>query len=167
MAEQGPGKAYREGLSLVQLLKMFPDEDTARNWYEEQVWPQGPYCPYCGSFNVQSNIKHPTMTHRCRECPNRKMFSVRTGTILQSSKLPFQVWVIGINLFTTGIKGTSSMKLHRDLDITYKSAWHLVHRLRKAFETETPEFEGPVDVDEARVSRYLPSLVCKAYGTVH
>ena len=149
MAKQGPGKAYRKGISLVQLLKMFPDNDTARKWYEEQVWPQGPYCPYCGTFNVQSNIKHPTMTHRCRECPNRKMFSVRTGTVLQSTKLSFPEWVIGIYLFTTGIKGTSAMKLYRDLDVTYKTAWHLAHRLRKAFETDTPEFAGPVEVDEA------------------
>ena len=149
MAKSGPGKAYRKGLSLVQLLKMFPDEDTARKWYEKQVWPQGPYCPRCGTFNVQSNIKHPTMTHRCRECPNRKMFSVRTGTILQSTKLSFQEWVIAIYLFTTGIKGTSAMKLHRDLGISYKSAWHLAHRMRKAFETESPKFDGPVEVDEA------------------
>ena len=149
MAKKAPGKAFRKGLSLIQLLKMFPDEQTARNWYEQQVWPQGPYCPKCGTFNVQSGIKHPTMTHRCRDCPKRPMFSVRTGTILQSSKLSFQVWVIAIYLFTTGIKGTSSMKLHRDLDVTYKTAWHLAHRLRKAFETDTPEFAGPVEVDEA------------------
>ncbi|MCY3773556.1 MAG: IS1595 family transposase [Gemmatimonadetes bacterium] len=129
-------------MSLVELLKKFNTEEKARKWYEEQVWPQGPCCPKCGTFNVQSNIKHPTMTHRCRECPNRKMFSVRTGTILQSSKLSFQVWVIEIYLFTTGIKGTSSMKLRRDLDVTCKTAWHLAHRLRKAFETERLDFPG-------------------------
>ncbi|MDE2848103.1 MAG: IS1595 family transposase [Gemmatimonadota bacterium] len=145
----GPGKSFRKGMSLIELMNTFNTEEKARKWYEKQVWPQGPYCPKCGTYNVQSGIKHPTMTHRCRECPNRKMFSVRTGTILQSSKLSFRVWVISIYLFTTGIKGTSSMKLHRDLEITYKSAWHLSHRLRKAFETETPEFAGPVEVDEA------------------
>ena len=149
MAKAGPGKAYRKGLSLVQIMKMFPDEETARMWYEEQVWPQGPYCPKCGTYNVQSEIKHPTMTHRCRECLKRPMFSVRTGTLLQSSKLSFQVWVIVIYLFTTDIKGTSSMKLHRDLDVTFKTAWHLAHRMRKAFDAETPEFASPVEVDES------------------
>ena len=133
----------------MQLFRMFPDEKTARTWYEKQVWPNGPRCPKCGTDNVQANIKHKTMTHRCRQCMGKPRFSVRTGTLLQSSKLPFRTWVIAIYLFTTGIKGTSSMKLHRDLDVTYKTAWHLSHRIRKAFEMDTPEFEGPAEVDEA------------------
>ena len=77
------------------------------------------------------------------------MFTLRTGTVLQSSKLSYLVWVIAMYLFTTGIKGTSSMKLHRDLDVTYKSAWHLSHRLRKAYQAETSKFTGLVEVDEA------------------
>lgn len=149
MPQKAPGKAHREGLSLMQLFRMFPDEKTARNWYEKQVWPNGPQCPKCGTSNVQENIKHKTMTHRCRECEGKPRFSVRTGTLLQSSKLPFRTWVIAIYLFTTGIKGTSSMKLHRDLDVTYKTAWHLSHRMRKAFEADAPEFAGPAEVDEA------------------
>ncbi len=149
MAQNGPGKAYRKGLSLIEITKMFPDEKTARRWFEKQRWPQGPYCPQCGSFNVQSNAKHKTQTHRCRECKKSPFFSVRKGTVMEGSNLGLQVWAIAIFVFTTGIKGTSSMKLHRDLAITYKSAWHLAHRLRKAFETETPEFAGPVEVDEA------------------
>ena len=149
MAKNGPGKTHRKGLSIIDVTKMFPDNDAARKWFEEQRWPQGPYCPKCGTFNVQPGIKHKTMTHRCRECKGRPFFSVRKGTIMDSSNLSFQVWAIAIYLFTTGIKGTSSMKLHRDLDVTYKTAWHLAHRLRKAFETATPEFAGPVEVDEA------------------
>ena len=148
MSKSGPGKSYREGLSLVKLFEMFPDEQSARKWWEEQRWPKGPYCPVCRTFNVQSGIKHKTMTHRCRECEGKPRFSSRTGTPLQSSKLPYRTWVIAIYLFTTGIKGTSSMKIHRDLEITYKSAWHLTHRIRKAFDQEAPQFAGPVEVDE-------------------
>ena len=140
MAKRGPGKAYRKGLSIIEITRMFPDEYTARTWFEQQRWPKGPYCPKCGTFNVQSGIKHKTMTHRCRECKGRPFFSVRKGTVMEGSNLSLQIWAIGIYLFTTGIKGTSSMKLHRDLDVTYKSAWHLAHRLRKAFESDTPEF---------------------------
>ena len=149
MAQIAPGKSYRKGMSLMELFRMFPDEDTARKWYEQQVWPNGPRCPECGTYNVQCGITHKTMTHRCRECQGKPRFSVRTGTLLQSSKLPFRVWVIAIYLVTTGIKGTSAMKLHRDLEITYKTAWHLAHRIRKAFESDTPKFTGPVEVDEA------------------
>ena len=75
------------------------------------------------------------MTHRCRDCPNRPMFSLRTGTVMQGSNLGYQTWAIAIYLLTTGIKGTSSLKLHRDLEITQKSAWFLMHRLRKSLRT--------------------------------
>ena len=69
MAQQAPGKSHRQGISVKQLMKMFPTEEAARKWLESEIWPQGPYCPHCGSFNVQSGIKHSSMTHRCRDCP--------------------------------------------------------------------------------------------------
>ena len=70
------GKSHRKGLSLVKLMEMFPNDETARQWIEKIVWPNGPSCPKCGSFNVQSNIKHKTMTHRCRDCEDKPRFSV-------------------------------------------------------------------------------------------
>ena len=150
MSRKSSGKAHRQGISLVKLHRMFPDDDAARAWLEKQIWPQGPYCPHCGSFNVQAGIKHRTMTHRCRDCPNRPQFSLKTGTIMQASNLGYQTWAIAIYLLTTNLKGIATMKLHRDLEISYKSAWHLAHRLRKAFESgEAPVFQGPVEADEA------------------
>lgn len=67
---------------------------------------------------------------------------------MQSSKLGYRVWAIAIYLFNTSIKGTSSMKLHRDLGITQKSAWHLAHRIREAWGDQQEVFLGPVEVDE-------------------
>ena len=96
----------------------------------------------------QSGIKHKTMTHRCRDCNERPMFSLKTGNIMEGSKLGYQTWAIAIYQVTTSLKGVSSMKLHRDLEITQKSAWHLAHRLRKALGTGEPLFSGPVEVDE-------------------
>ena len=78
----------------------------------------------------------------------RKFFSVRTGTAMQNSNLGFQVWVLASYLLSTGIKGTSSMKLHRDLGITQKSAWHLAHRIRESWKKDKGFFAGPVEVDE-------------------
>ena len=69
------------------------------------------------------------MTHRCRTC--REWFSVRTGTVMQNSKLGYQVWVFASYLMSTSLKGASSMKLHRDLEVKQKTAWHLAHRLRE------------------------------------
>ncbi len=132
MANKAPGKHYREGLSLKELFKMFPDDAAAENWFTTTRWPDGIHCPYCGSTNVQTGAKHKTMPYRCREKECAKRFSVKTKTFMESSKLGFQDWLIAMYLLSTGLKSVSSMKLHRDLNITQKSAWHLAHRLRKA-----------------------------------
>ena len=147
MTKKGPGKADRRGISLMEIMKRFPDQETAERWFIETRWPDGPHCPHCGSVNVQSGAKHPTMPFRCRTC--RKRFSVRTGTAMAASNLDYQVWAIAIYLLTTSLKGVSSMKLHRDLNITQKTAWHLAHRLRQSWEQEPAQFAGPVEVDEA------------------
>ena len=149
MAHKAPGKSDREGISLVKLMKLYPDDAGARGWFESKIWPDGPYCPRCGSFNVQAGIKHKTMTHRCRDCDGRPMFSLKTGNIMQGSNLGYQTWAIALYLVATNLKGVSSMKLHRDLEITQKSAWHLAHRIRKAFENgKSLPFSGPVEADE-------------------
>lgn len=155
MAQSAPGKHYRKGISLIEITRMFPDDQAAERWFTEGRWPHGPHCPHCGSVNVQSGAKHKTMPYRCREKECAQRFSVRTATAMEASNLGFQVWAIAIYLVATNLKGVSSMKLHRDLDITQKSAWHLAHRLRTAL-AEDPEspsfggwpFAGPVEVDE-------------------
>lgn len=76
------------------------------------------------------------------------MFSLKTGTLMEGSKLGYQTWALAIYLVTTNLKSVSSMKLHRDLGITQKSAWHLAHRLRKAYEAGDALLTGPVEVDE-------------------
>ena len=148
MAHKGPGKANRKGISLTKLIGMFPDDDKAREWFERKIWPGGPHCPYCGSFNVQAGIKHKSMTHRCRDCEDRPMFSLKTGNVMEGTKLGYQTWAIATYLVTTNLKGISSMKLHRDLEITQKSAWHLAQRLRKAMADDAQLFEGPSEADE-------------------
>ena len=146
-----PGKSHRRGLTLLQVAEKFSDEEKAREWLESLRWPDGPTCPYCGTTNVQANIKHKTMTHRCRECPKKPMFTVRIGTIMEQTRLKYRVWAIGMYLYTTNLKGISSMRLHRELGITQKSAWFVLHRLRKAAETGRGVFAGPVEVDETYV----------------
>ena len=94
------------------------------------------------------------MTHRCRDCytgKSKTMFSIKTGTVMEGSNLKYRAWAVGIYLFTTNIKGVSSMRLHRELGISQKAAWFMLHRLRMAFEGETGPFEGPVEVDETHM----------------
>ena len=90
------------------------------------------------------------MPYHCREC--RLFFSAKTNTVMHSSKLGYRKWAIAIYIVTTGIKGTSSMKLHRDLEISQKTAWHLAHRIRETWADGTGDvFAGPVEVDETYI----------------
>ena len=151
MARNAPGKHFRKGLSLRDLTKRFPDDVTAEQWFINQRWPEGVLCPYCGSDNVQTGTKHKSMPFRCRAKECAKRFSVKTGTIMQSSKVGYQTWIFAMYLLTTNLKGISSMKLHRELGITQKSAWHLAHRLRDSFVSGNKKMAGPVEADETYV----------------
>ena len=148
MAKKAPGKAFRKGISLIELFRMFPDDTTAETWFAETRWPKGPACPHCGSTHVLSGAKHATMSYRCREKGCRKRFSVKTGTVMEASNIGYQKWAIAIYLALTSLKSISSMKLHRELKISQKSAWHMAHRLRRAFAENGTPFTGPVEVDE-------------------
>ncbi len=147
MTDTAPGKAHREGLSLMQLTEMFPTEDSAREWFEARIWPNGERCcGHCGSLRTRK-ASHAKMPYWCSDC--RSYFSVRTGTALESSKLPFRKWAFAIYLEITSLKSVSSMKLHRDLDISQKAAWFMLHRLRETWVGPGGNsFGGPVEVDE-------------------
>ena len=146
MAHKAPGKAFRQGLSIAALFRMFPDDATAEQWFTEVRWPDGVHCPKCDSDNIQERATRKPQPYRCRSC--RKDFSVKTDTLMHNSPLGCQTWAIAIYLMTTGLKGVSSMKLHRDLDVTQKTAWHLSMRIRETFEDDRVAFQGPVEVDE-------------------
>ncbi len=146
---KAPGKAYRNGITLMQLADMFPDEEAARKWFEARIWPDGRHCPRCKSTRT-CEASHAKMPYWCTDC--RSYFSVKVGTVMQASKLPLRKWAYAIYLHMTNLKGISSMKLHRDIGIGQYTAWHLLQRIRKAFEENDDNlFGGPVEVDETYV----------------
>ncbi len=147
--QKGPGKWFRKGISLAEVVRMFPDDLSAEQWFVSVRWPEGPACPDCGSHNVLVGCAHPSMPYRCRPCDKR--FSVRSGTVMADSKLGYQTWALAIYLLSTCIKGISSLKLRRELGISQKSAWHLGHRLRAGFARPGGLFGGPVEVDEVYI----------------
>ena len=149
MAHKAPGKHYREGMSLVEVMRKFPDDAAAERWFTKVRWPDGVHCPHCGSTNVQDGTKHKTMPYRCRDC--RKWFSVKTGTVMQSSKLGLQVWAVASYLLTTGLKGQSEHETASRFGITQKSAWHLAHRIRETWAKKNEPMAGPVEVDETYI----------------
>ena len=134
-------------LSLLELFELFGSNEGAEEWFIKARWPDGLGCAYCNGERVGERGNHPTQRFHCLDC--MKFFSVKTNSIMHSSKLSYQKWAIAIYLFVTHPKGVSSYQLHRDLGVTQKTAWHLAHRIRKAFETDDPGlFFGPVEVDE-------------------
>ena len=142
----GPGKSHRKGISLIELAEMFPSEEAAVKWFEGVVWPTEQCCGHCGSTRT-TEASHKTMPYWCTDC--RSYFSVRTGTVMERSKIPVRKWVYAIYLDLTSLKGVAAMKLHRDLGIGYRAAWFLQQRIREAFGAEGPVlFGGPVEVDE-------------------
>ena len=112
-------------------------------------WPDGVVCPFCDSGDGVSERKsRKPQPYNCRAC--RKDFSVKTGSIMHGSKLPLSTWAIAFYLFSTHLKGVSSMKLHRDLNVTQKTAWHLAHRIRETLQANgVGVFHGPVEADES------------------
>ena len=148
--QSGPGKSYRKGISLIEAVQKFSDEQKANAWFVERRWPEGIRCAHCESDNVTVRTsKRKTPQYRCGTC--KGIFTVKTGTIMHDSKLPLSKWAIAFYLFSTNLKGVSSMKLHRDLGITQKAAWHMAHRIRETWDVETTPFDGPVEVDETYI----------------
>lgn len=150
MTQKAPGRSDREGLSVIQLFQMFPNEATARKWLEDIRWPGGErHCPHCGSFKTAPVKNEIPMPYHCGEC--REYFSVKTGTVMQSSKVPLQKWVIAMYLLSTSLKGVSSMKLHRDLGLTQKTAWALAQKIRQGWVDGGGKLDGQVEVDETYI----------------
>ena len=141
-----PEEVNQTGISVIELIDMFPDEDSAKQWFESICWPEKRYCGHCGSTNTREAKNHKSMPYWCSNC--RSFFSVKTGTVMQSSRLPLRKWIIAMYLMCTNLKGMSSMKLHRDLGITQKSAWYLEQRIRECWARESNLLSGIVEVDE-------------------
>ncbi len=147
MSQKAPGKSHREGVSLLELFDMFPDEEAATEWFETICWSEGRKCGKCNSTKTSPVKSGKPMPYWCTNC--RSYFSVRTGTAIARSNVPLRKWAIAIYLCLTSLKSVSSMKLYRDLKVSQPTAWFMLHRIRQAWAGESDdEFSGPIEVDE-------------------
>ena len=150
MAKQSaPGKSYRKGITLIEAVSKFAPVEQSEEWFVEQRWPNGVTCPRCDSDDIMVRPNRKPMPFRCKAC--WKDFSVTWGTLLHRSKIPLNKWAIAFYLYSTNLKGVSSMKLHRDLGITQKSAWYMAHRIRESWNAAADKFAGPVEADETYI----------------
>ena len=148
MAKNAPGKAHREGITIVELMDMFPTEDAAVAWFESVIWPDGErHCGKCGSTRTREVQNAKPMPYWCTDC--RSYFSVRTGTPIARSNVPLRKWAIAVYLCLTSLKSVSSMKLSRDIGVKQSTAWFMLHRIREAWAVDDDDqFDGPVEADE-------------------
>ena len=139
-------------MTLIQILRM--TEQEAREFLEDLRWPNGSVCPHCG--NTGDNYRLTGKSHRaglykCKVC--RKQYTVTTNTIMHRSHLPLIKWIAAFYMMVSSKKGISAHQIHRILDVTYKTAWFMCHRIRHAMKTD--EFAlaltGTVEVDETYV----------------
>ena len=138
---------------------IYSDNDAARRHLESIRWPDGPYCPHCGELEnvhgMEGESHAPGLCY-CRSC--RMKFSVTVGTVFERSHIPLSKWLFAVDLMASSKKGVSAHQMHRTLNITYKSAWFLAHRIREAMRSGglLPPLGGPggvIEADETYIGR--------------
>ena len=126
---------------------MFPTEEHVIEYFEKLLWKNIPVCPHCGS--QRSTPRPERKGHRCKDC--RKYYSVKVSTIFEKSQIPLQKWLFAIYLIVTARKGISSLQLSKELDITQKSAWLLLHRIREVCNKDSGLLSGIIEIDETYI----------------
>ena len=134
-------------ISTFQLFKMFPDQESARLYLESRLWPNGAKCPICASSERIGTRKGGY--YRCNACSED--FTVRTGTIFERSHVPLHKWLYAMYLLVTSRKGISSLQLSKEIGITQKSAWFVLHRLREACGDDLTKLKGIIEIDETYI----------------
>ena len=134
-------------ISTFQLFQMFPDQETARTYLEGRLWPNGPRCPVCGLG--ERLTARAGGYFRCNAC--KEDFTVRTNTIFERSHVPLHKWIYAMYLLVTARKGISSMQLAKEIGITQKSAWFVLHRLREACGPNMSKLRGIIEIDETYI----------------
>jgi transposase-like protein len=131
-------------ISTFELFETFPNQETARTYLEERLWPNGPKCPVCGLG--ERITPRASGFYRCNQC--KEDFTVRTGTIFERSHVPLHKWIYAMYLLVTARKGISSMQLAKEIGVTQKSAWFALHRLREACGSGLEKLRGIIEIDE-------------------
>ena len=133
--------------SIIQLLEQFPDEQAAREYFEEARWGGKPQCPDCGSLG--KHIKSRPGVLRCTDAKCRRQFTVRVGTIMEATKIGYRKWLLAMHTFHVSRKGISSLQLAKEIGVTQKTAWFMGHRIREAMaQGGDAMLGGIVQVDE-------------------
>lgn len=137
--------------SLSQVITYFSDEEVCAEYLENLIWNGKPSCPHCNKSCKPYSIEK-GKRYKCDNKTCHKKFSRTVGTVFENSKLPLSKWFIAIYLCTSRKTGTSSHQLARDINVTQKTAWFMLHRIREMLKENAPEIiEDHVQIDETSV----------------
>jgi transposase-like protein len=132
---------------------IFSNADKAREHLEGIRWPNGSICPHCGETEQTGKLEgksHRPGLYKCYSCNGH--FTVTVGTVFEDSKIPLNKWILAAHLMASSKKGYSAHQLHRTIEVSYKTAWFMMHRLREAMKTTFSEPMGGgggiIEVDE-------------------
>jgi len=144
--------------TLREAIIHFADEDNAHAFMVAIRWPEGPQCPFCGTFNVTLLSTRRVFKCRTKEC--RKQFTVKRGTIFEDSPLPLGLWFAAAWLISNCKNGVSSYEIARDLDVCQKTAWFILHRLRRAMKSGSFDKKlcGIIEADETYIGGKLKNM---------
>ncbi|MCY3813410.1 MAG: IS1595 family transposase [Gammaproteobacteria bacterium] len=145
------GKRIAETISIPQLYRMFPDDAACRKWLEQVLWNGKPVCPRChGSDKVSKGpASKPEGYYWCKPC--RRFFTVTVGTCMHSTKADLQHWVYAFYTVLTARKGVSALQISKELGVQYRTAWHMLHRVREACGRDDFTVGNVVEVDETYI----------------
>ena len=122
-------------ISTFELFDLFPDEETARLYLEDRLWPHGPICSECKSGErITVRKGEQRGYYHCNAC--KWDFTIRTATIFERSHVALHKWIYAMYLLVTARKGISSMQLAKEIGVTQKTAWFMLSRLREACGSE-------------------------------
>lgn len=134
--------------TIIELLDFFKDETTCITYLEQKRWGGTPACPFCGVVNPYKTNRG----YKCREKTCHKKFTVKVGTIYENSKISLRTWFAAIYLCTSSKKGISSLQASRQLGVTQKTAWFILHRVREMLKEKAPQMlTKEVQIDETYV----------------
>ncbi|MCY3803859.1 MAG: IS1595 family transposase [Gammaproteobacteria bacterium] len=142
-------KPKADTISIVELLRRFPDDQSCIDWLEQVRWKGEPVCPHCGGVENITKPSSKPNTYWHKDC--KKHFTVTTKTVMHATKTPLQNWIVAIYDVVTARKGVSAMQLSKELGVQYRTAWYMLHRVREACSSGDFKLDRIVEVDETYI----------------
>ena len=135
-------------ISVFEFIQLFPTQKAARDFFIFYRWGDEIKCPHCNNNRISILKREGFFRCKNREC--QKVFTAKTGTVMENSKLGIRIWLFAMYYIVTARKGVSSLQFSKEVGVTQKTAWFLLHRVREGMKTENSNFNAMFEKKEYR-----------------